>query len=767
MLTTKPISRIVAEADPKVPEVAATKRVQRASDVVSQYQTLFDEDFNAERDRAIVQSQCDGNAPFSESRLRTLGISGVTNVNWGDLRVAQAEAERPFNNILNSMSHFGIVPFKDGVMSPTEASGKVLIVAKELHRMITLWRDFRFRWRLLAHYTVMWGVGFTYRDDDLDWRWRVSSLQDVKVPRGTTASVNEVDRIFMKVDMTPSDLYSKIADAEMGRQAGWNPEQIYQSCVQAMPKPLDTQSPQAMQAMWKDNSLYGGNTNVVVQVVHGFIKEVDGTITHYMVDYSMNSNDAEFLYEKKGKYADMSEFINAYIFGVGTNGDFHSIRGNAFNLFSSASAINRLMCKFMDKAADEANTFLSSENEDATIDSMIVPRGPYFQLSTGVTFAERSTPPVAGNLVPALQAMKEVFRVQSGGMAPRSTGQQDTGQRTKYELQRTDDQDTSITSDVMDMYLEAFGWDYREVVKRVINPDLQAQHPGGAEAFEFRRRCEMQGIPWEQLQHLDYDDIQHNTGLGRGSSTERRVVLGRLNESMYGRLDPEGQAILTRDTIAAETDYRYALMLVPEQAGQRPPIDEQIANNENQIMVLGGVATLVPNQDHEVHVGTHVKVLQSYAEQIQNVQVSLEDSIPKMQVVSEHATEHLQFLDPDSQPYRMYKEALQQFNEVIINGAKHLEAERRKQEEQAQKDGGNPAMEGQPEAAPPGLLVQAADARAKLEMMQRQGETKILLMKREADMKLLTQDAIAAQKIRHAEAMAQARNAKPKTPQAR
>jgi len=738
------LAKLPTEASPPVPDVTAAARVKRASDVVSQYQTLFNEDYIASRDRAVVQSMADRNAPYSDSRLRQLGISGITNVNWGDLGIAQMEAEKPYNSVLMSMSHFGIVPFKNGIMTDVEAEEKEIIVAEELHRMITEWRDFRFRWKMNAHFFTMWGVSFTYREDNLDWRWKVSSLQDVKVPRGTQATVNEVDRIFMKADMTPSDLFAKIRDPEVGRLAGWNEAQIRMSCANAQPKPLNTQSPEDMQAMWKDNSVYSGNTNIVVQVVHGFVKEVDGSVSHYIVDYTLNTAEAQFIYEKKGKFADMSEFINAYLFGVGTNGDFHSIRGNAFNLFPSAAALNKLRCKLVDKANDEANTFLSTDNEDATIDNMIVPRGPYFQLTTGVNFVERTTPPVAGNLVPAIEEMEQTFRVQSSGMAPRSTAQTERGQKTKYELQRADEIDSSLTSDSMDMFLDSWKWDYREVVKRVINPDLQEDHPGGKQAFDFRRRCEQRGVPYVLLQQLDFDNINLNRGIGRGSSAERRSVLSNLNDTIFGRLDPEGQQILTRDTIAAQTDYRYALMLVPRQAGQRPPVDKQIANIENMDLKTGSDAVLVPNQNHIVHVGTHLELLQAYDAAIAEVQVELKDAIPVMLKASEHCNEHMQYIDPESQPYRTYKQALQQLNEVITNGAKHLEADQRKAQKAMEKGLPPPEEDG----TPPGVHGQAVDAKARLEMIRQEGLTKLEIKKQEADQKLLFNDAFAAQKLK-------------------
>jgi hypothetical protein len=724
-------------------------RIKKASDIVSDYQTLFDEDFMAAQDRARAQSMVDGDSPYSEEELRRNGIHGITNVNWGDLASAQREAEQPFNDILESMSSFGRVPFREGAVAPEQRARLERVIEEELYRLITKWDDFHFRWTLNAHYFTMWGVSFTYHDDHLDWRWNVGSMQDFKLPRGTKASINAVDRVACKVSMQPSDLYQKLQSAEI-IGGGWNREQIIKSVNRAQPKPLNTSDPEALQAMYKDNAVFAGNTTVVVEVVHEWVKELDGSVSHYIADYNGKSEDNDgFLYERRSEFGSMSQFINAYLYGVGTNGDFHSIRGNAYALFGSAYALNKLRCAFIDKARDEATTFLTTENEDATIDTMLTPRGPYFQVNTGTTFVERTTPPAAHNLVPAISAMTDVFRMRTGGMAPNATSSMDRGQKTKYELQRRDEMDGKLSSDVLRRFFTAWGRDYREVVRRVSNADLTTDHPGGDEVMEYRRRCIERGVPEEALFQLDYDNISLNMGIGKGSTSERRAALGYLNEFAMPRLDPMGQRILLREGVAAYTDARFALELVPEEEGQRPPIDQQIANMENQLMKLGVPAVLEPNQDHVVHCGTHILMLQELNEQITVAAVELQDVIPQMQVAAEHATAHMEFIDPMTEPYPVFKEALQQLNEVITNGAKHIESERRKAEKAAAM--GQPA----PDTAgtPPGIEMQAADARARLETMQQESVFKLQAKEAETRQKLAINDAFAAQKIRHAELM--------------
>jgi hypothetical protein len=104
----------------------------------------------------------------------------------------------------------------------------------------------------------------------------------------------------------------------------------------------------------------------------------------------------------------------------------------------------------------------------------------------------------------------------------------------------------------------------------------------------------------------------------------------------------------------------------------------------------------------------------------------------------------MQYIDPESQPYRTYKQALQQLNEVITNGAKHLEADQRKAQKAMEKGLPPPEEDG----TPPGVHGQAVDAKARLEMIRQEGLTKLEIKKQEADQKLLFNDAFAAQKLK-------------------
>lgn len=757
--TSALLESIPSIVDQDTQEIKKRNRITKPEQVIADFGSLWNDDWAASRDRAILQSVVDGNPPYSDARDRVMGFFGRCNTNWGLLTKAMKDAVQPYSDILDSMDNFGTIPIKTGYATEQECSQWEPIIAEELHRMITRWREFEINWQLKVLYFKMFGAAFTFRDDNLDWRWRVESLQNLKMPRGTKASLNNLDRIACKVKMNPAELYQKLGDTpeerELAKEAGWNPEAIEESCKNAHPVAIPGDDPQELQASWKDNSINSGTTALVVELVHEWVKEMDGSVTHCIVDYftpTQNLMTRKFIYRKEDAYDSMSDAVNAYINGVGTNGDIHSIRGDAYYLFQPAQAYNRMLCKFMDKSLEESNTYIQATGEDSMNDLAIRPRGPLVEITNGIEFVERPVSNVAHNLVPAIQSIQQLFQLQASGSASGISAQMERGQKTKYELQRRDENEGRLSSGQMGLFFRAWEDDYATIARRVTNPALRENYPGGKEAFEFRRRCIERGVP-EQilLEGLDFDNIQMNMGIGKGSTAERRSTLDFLNNSIYGRLDPEGQATLTRDTVAAYTNARYARLLVPVQPGLRPPQDLQDAIFENQLMSAPNLkpAVLLPNQNHIIHCEAHIQSLQEDNQALADQQVELQDIIPQMQLKSQHAMEHLQFIDPMDTRARMFKEALQQLNEVITNGAKEVEADQKKMAE-AQAEGREAPA---PDGTPAGVFARSVDAAARLDTML--GQQKLQQESVAFRQKLAFKDAEMAQKLRHQEAMLQ------------
>ncbi len=662
--------------DAETGAVVMTNRIKDAATLASTYQSLFIADFPSSQARALVQAEVDGNPPFSEAADRARGVAGRTNINFGFNTQSQMDVEKPFNAVFDSIDVFGSTPTTFG--EDTERERWSQIIAEEATRMVRNWENFPQRTQMCVHLFTMFGVAFTYREDELDWRWQVDGLDALKLPRRTRAEIGAVDFVTCKRSMLPSKLHEKIENSMAAQKSGWNVEAVKAAIVTATQHSPDGSNPEEMERTIKDQDYFSGVSATTVDVVHGWVAEVDGSVTHIISRYD---GVGEFLYKQNKMYGCLSQFITAYTYGVGSNGDFYSLRGNAWRGHNMSVALNLLTGKFFDQAIWASTPLIECESEDAVIDQAIQPAGPYNKITTSqAKFVEVPHADFQTSLIPAIQKAQDIFSMRT--RAPGSNLKyQGATPKTAEEVKAQQALDGSLTTEMMDLFFTSWKNDFKEVVRRIINKDLTASHPGGAEAFEFRKRCMARGVPIDAIYAVDVAAIEINRGVGKGSVQERRTAFSALMPEI-GRFDQKGQQILLWNLVAAYTDVSFANRLVPDVPGERPPMDLQIANLENASLSLGQPAIIVPNQNHVIHVGAHLEKLRELEGLLGNLQLTIEQAIPQMQPVWIHALEHLEYIAPNDTLYPVYKEALEQLGEAITNGQKHLDAEARKAEEE-------------------------------------------------------------------------------------
>lgn len=708
-------------------EVVMRNSIKSPAVLAGVYQYLFTSDLPSSRARAKVQSQVDGDPPFSSDQDRLLGLGGRTNANWGYASQSQQDIERPYNDVFDSIAVFGTTPLKADYGSDLERQQYEPVIAEELSRMIRNWPKFQFNRQLCVHLFTMFGVAFTFREDEFDWRFKVTSLQHLKLPRRTDACIEDQDIIVCKVAMLPAELKKKIASPAAAEALGWNVKAVNDAIATAQPTPIDTSNPETLQEIVKDLDFFTGAGSVTVEVVHGWKKELDGSITHVIGRYD---GVGEFLYKREGLYDDMSQLVTAYTDGVGSNGDFYSIRGNAWRGFNSSLYLNLLTCKAMDMACFTSTPLLQATNEDAIIDQMIRPRGPFNVIDDGVSLVEVNHVPFQQNIIPMLGQMRDIFSMRSrqAGGSGRYNAQKT---KTAEEVKMDSAIDGQLTTAGMDLYFESWKNDFKEIVRRACNPALTAAMPGGKEAFNFRKRCAARGVPLEALKHVDFDAIEINKGVGKGSAQERRAAFSALMPNI-GQYDPKGQQKLLWNFTAAYTDSAFANEMVPPDPGSRPPIDVQVANMENSLMLLGAKATIEPNQNHVVHVADHLSAMAEINGALGQQQIPFAEGIQKLGPLWRHASEHMAYISPKDPQFKAFKEALAEIEEVVLNGEKKLAAEARRAQEQGEQTG-QPAPDGTGEA-PLSVLRQSAEAGARLEMMKQQNQLSYLTAKNQMDL---------------------------------
>lgn len=760
--------------DPTSKKLIKRGRLKDAAALTTLHITLFNEDLYSSQKRAMIQAAAGGDAPKNQLRQTRLGLAGTANINWGELGQALEEAQKPWWRFLESVDSFISTPLLQDYLDVQMRSIIEPILAEEFTRMLNQWPSFRPRWCQMVNLFVSEGIALTLHNDPFDWRWIVKGLEDLKFPRDTIADVNYLDVVTCQDYMRPDELMSKIESEDEGEEAYkkafpeteieitqkivpadspdgqpaveqeveveqeggegsggkykryWNKKAVIEAIKETSgSKGLDTNDPEAIATAWKGNDISYGLTANTVRVIHGYVKELDGTVSHYIGRFD---GVGEFLYKCEGKFNNISELLTDFIENVGTTGNFHSIRGLGFKLFSSTTGQNKLINKFLDNAMFASTPHISTDNEDLNVEKAFTPMGPYMMMASGLNFQQTHHPDVNTNLAPALQIITGLVRSRSAASAPVLSAQVDRTRKTAEQVQTETEMQGSLQASSFSMFLAPWERLLRTTFKRVCRPDYLESDPGGMEVHKFYNRLLMRlkvigVVSIEEvkaiLEQVDFDAMEVNSGVGKGSASERRAVVNALRESLAGQLDPAGQRFLNRLTAASYAGYQIANELVPAEPGLRPPQDAQIAQLENSVMSAGQPPAFEPNQDHFVHLTKHLEFLNAvndqFGEQIKEIKPGtsgddiLRQTMDKLEPVWLHCNEqHMPMLSDTNPAKPLFKENLQQLGEFIKNSRKHLDAEDQKALEESGQAHGE--LYG---GVPAGLFAASVDASAR------------------------------------------------------
>lgn len=684
-------------------ELKLRNRFKTVSDLVGSYQTLWWADIASAYARTLNQQQRDGAPPYDPGTERLNGLAGRANINWGMSDQIATEAEMPYNELLEAIDNLCTLPTNHG--TDTDRTLWEEVMAEEFSRVIRAWPEFTPLWQINARMFVDEGVSFIFFEDDLNWEWDVKGMQHLVFPRRTRANINCLDTICCKVDMSPSALYSRCQNDDAAAAEGWDKEEVLKALKQSAGQHgLPSNDWQEWEKAWRNNDLFQGVTNITVETVHGWVKEVDGTISHYIARFD---GQGGWLYKSEGKYRRMSNMLVAYLYGVGTNNDFHSIRGVLSKTSAACAGINRVFNRTLDMAYHSSTPFLQAQDENTITELPLMPMGQYAIMKPGVSFVENKMPNFQENLIPILGVLQQFLSSRSSTFTSSDGGAdgQDKTRRTAYEKQMQYAAAGKLSTSGMSLFKVGFTQHMREVVRRFIRPSYSSDEPGGWAVTNFRHRCMVRGVPEEAINRIDVDRIEVNIGLGKGSAVERQNVVAQLYTMVYPNLDAEGKNRLLNMVIASNTDSRTANVLAPLKPGLRPPQDTENAQLENGLLVLGQPVEVLLNQDHEVHLEVHIAKLDQLNQELlpamdslQNAvpgqdtqpqaQQYLEQIMPQMSAVFQHAEQHFELLSPVSSKLPIFKDQMSQFNQAISNGSKQLASQQLKMMKEAQHNNG-------------------------------------------------------------------------------
>jgi len=706
-------------------------RLKDVKSAISIYNTLRQADDKSALNRARIDSMFDGAAPYNSTALATSGQGLKTNLNFGDAQRLLDVALSSYVDLYSSLERLVEVRGTEGEASEIKPSEE--IVAEELTHLMRNWPEFHSAYLRLCTTFIKHGVAVAYFDSPDDWRFRVGGFTDILIPRQTAANEECIDVAVGRRNYLLHELYAYIKNPEAAAKVGWNVEEVKRVIL----KNVTTDSTykrydnfETLQQELKNNDLYTGLENPTVSVLHFWIKEMDGSVSHYI---TAENTPKDFLYKKVSRYEKAEQAYVMFTYGVGSNGTYHSIRGLGQRIFAHVQTSNRLRCQQIDGAMLASAVMIQPETQRSLDELQFTYYGAYAVLSPNVKIVEKAIPNLGTAVQPALQDITNQLQLNTDTVSTYGPNQS-SPYRNKMQIVSDMDVTTRLSGASLNLFYASWNRLLREMVRRIATstkPDPAVK--------DFFDRCAARGVPKSFIKTLDVARTKAVRSIGNGSHANRMVALKEL-QGISGQFDDVGRRNLTRDIVSTRVGHDLADRYVPAETEKRPTVDLKIAYFENQQLSAGQPVPVVGNELHGTHLEIHAPALNQIIEQLNTGAADPMQALPAVQAFYQHISETLQFAtgDPALEGMVSQTKQLLQFAEEVINNT--TKAIQKMQRDQAGQEGGQEQPQ-QPDA-------KLMEHQIKMQIAQEKAELDLAIKQKKHDQEMAIRDAKAALEFR-------------------
>jgi hypothetical protein len=581
------------------------------------------------------------------------------------------------------------------------------------------------------------GIAVAHWEDALDWRFRASGMGQFFFPRKVAATESKQDVVTCEDEYTITDLVSKINREDCG---GWNKEAVRLAITKATTAEPEYQNWERLMEEVKNNDLFVGTKLPKVRVIHGFVKEFNGKISHYIAAEN-DCGEKDFLMVDREVYNTMTEGLILFPYGTGTNTKLHGIRGLGYKIYPFEQQLNRSVCRMIDQGELASSLMLQADDETSYANLGLEYIGNLAALPPGFKVVTTNLPDLQRSVMPAIELMTSLGNERIAGYSPDNVFDGDQ-RKTKAEVMANLEQSAELSSAELDFFYSPADRLAQQLVRRMSRRNYVAEDPGGEAIIALHLRLVRRGVPLEAFYRIDWARTSFTRVIGAGSAAARTIGLERMKE-LRPLMDDVGQNYLNRELAIDAVGRENADRFFPKDGLKRTTVDTQIAILQNDVLINGGVAPVLSSDNHLAHNREHMKPLVAMYEQAQGGQLPLAEAAMMYSDLFAHAVEHVQFIEGSisaSEEAGAMKQMLQRIEEVIANGVK--EAEKMAEEQQAQgaeQGGGGMSAEQQ---------KRFAIAQAEIELMKMKTRAGIEMEMEKNRARIAMDDAKTAAEIR-------------------
>ena len=742
-------------AKPGLTGPAPRERLTKPARLRSTHVRLREDDRINAFNRGLCQLLLDGEPPYESEDYHG------TNLNFQGAEQKLERAKAPYDRLVYTGETLIHAPTMFG--PEDERADWETVMDEEISATVRECEEFPYEADRLITKHIWEGVGIGFWEDDIDWRFRAAGFGQFYFPRRIAATEARQEIITADQEFSISDLFRKVEDPEQAAENGWNPAAVRKAIEKATSAEPPWNDWERLVEEVKANDIFVGNRLPVVRVVHGFVKEFDGTVSHYIIseDPCDDEGAERFLYRKPGAYKSMSQALILFPYGSGTNTKLHGIRGLGYKIYATEMQRNRSICRLIDAGDRASMLLLMADDENQMAESGLTVLDDCAILPPGVTVPNVAMPDLQKNIIPALDLMDRLGNERTAGYSPENVFDGDQ-RKTKGEVFAHLEQSTELSDSSINFFYGPGDRLFQQILRRMTRREYLPTEPGGEAIRDLKLRLMKRGVPLEAFYKIDWKRVKMVRVIGAGSAAAKTIGLQRVKE-LRPRMDDVGQAALDREEAIDAVGIAGADKFFPKNNQFRTTADTQIAILQNFALIAGQVVPVLSSDKHLAHAREHMKPLLEMYQAAQGGQMEWSDAAMQYGELFNHTVEHVTAIEGDPaaiEEAAALRQMLQQVEEVISNGYK--EAEKLAQEEAEAPEG---AQQGGPSVEE---AERFAKAQAEIQIMEAKTAAGIENEARKTQARIAMDDAKTAAQIRRDNAKFKATPKKPagKTPSA-
>ena len=714
--------------------VAPKERLTSPAKLRSIHMRLREDDRINAYNRALCQELLDGGTPYNQEELDNANQPDTTNLNFQGAEKKLEKAKAPYYRLINSGENLLSVHTTYG--PEDQRTEWETVMNEEISKTIRGCDEFPYEADRLIHKFIWEGVGIAHWEDDRDWRVKASGFGQFYFPRQVAATEAKQEIVTSEGEMTITDLWSKINREDT---QGWNPAVCKLAITKATSAEPEYQNWERLMEEVKNNDLYVGTRLPKVRVIHGFVKEFSGKVSHYICCEN-DCGETEFLFKCRDYYSSMSEGLIIFPYGTGTNTKLHGIRGLGYKVYPFEMQLNRSACRVIDQGELASSLMLQGETESDYANLGLEYIGNLAALPPGFNVVQMPLPDLQRSVMPAIDLMQQLGNERTAGYSSENVFDGDQ-RKTKFEISAGLEQSAELSTSQLDFFYTPADRMGQQMVRRMTRRDYLSEDPGGEEIVDLRLRLVKRGVPLEAFHRIDWKRTSFVRIIGAGSAAARTLGLQQM-EVLRPRMDDVGQRNLDRELAIDAVGAEQVEKFFPRDNAFRVTDQTSIAILQNAQLLQGIPLPVFSSDLHLAHAREHMKPLVEMFEAAQGGQIPLAEAATSNIELFGHTVEHVQYISGDiaaSEEAGAMRQMLQRIEEVIANGMKEAEAEAEEQ-----------VAEGE-EAAPQMSAEQQerfAKAQAEIEIMRLKTQAGIDMEVERNQARIQMDDARTAAEIR-------------------